>query len=73
MAIYFNPTQIKESSDFVKIENHNFKDYLKTNLNLTNFDFKTHNPIVFGSVVGSWDRKLKMLDASFFTFFSAAE
>ena len=52
MAIYFNPTQIKESSDFVKIENHNFKDYLKTNLNLTNFDFKTHNPIVFGSVVG---------------------
>lgn len=46
---------------------------MKINLNLTSLDYKTQNPIIFGSVVNSWDRKLKMLDASFYTFFSAAE
>ena len=40
---------------------------------MTSFDYKTLNPIIFGTVVGSWERKLKMIDASFFAFFSAAE
>lgn len=46
---------------------------LKSNLNLTPLDIKTQAPIILGTVTGGWTRKLKMMQASLYSFLSVQD